>query len=211
MSEPVDEVCLTLTLGPIRGLGDEGIAASYDLWNSMVAAERFPAGAGASGANYIVSVRKPISDVSEVRRAEEELTKALQMLEAAWPFSGGSSCLPLKTREVISAPCFTSNADELELEMLRRIELTQVTAEFPMPLSWSATYIQAPLCLAARIARLMHCDDHTWKLLHYHQRAVIERDHPATDGASWFISLYKVRDYLARIHGDGKKANGKRR
>jgi hypothetical protein len=53
----------------------------------------------------------------------------------------------------------------------------------------------------------MHSDFQTRRLLHYHQRAVIERRHPAApDGASWFISLYKVRDFLETIYGGTTQA-----
>jgi hypothetical protein len=40
---------------------------------------------------------------------------------------------------------------------------------------------------------------------------VIERNHPtASDGASWFISLHKVRELLAIIYGNGKRASAKK-
>ena len=84
-----EEVCLTLTEGPICGLGDAGTEASYPLWDSIVASESFPPGVGPSGANYVVRLRKRVNHASEVRLAEDELTKALQLLGAAWPFSGG--------------------------------------------------------------------------------------------------------------------------
>jgi hypothetical protein len=211
-SDPMNEtaeVRLTLTLGPICGLGDAGIEARYPLWDSIAATESFPPGAGALGANYVASVRKGISRASEVRLVENELTEALQMLAAAWPFSGGSY-LTIETREVICSPCFESNANELEREMLARSGLTKIVSPSSTPLGWSATYSQAPLSVAARIASSMHTCFQTRMLLHYHQRAVIERNHPAgPDGASWFISLYKVRDFLAAIYGNGKKASAK--
>jgi len=204
------EVCLTLTQGPICGLGDAGIEASYPLWNSIVAAEAFPSGAGGSGANYVVRLKKEVSHASEVRRAESELSTALQMLAAAWPFSGGSY-LTIETREVVCSPCFESNADDIEREMLARSGLTRTALQASLGLSWAATYSQAPLCVAARIVGLMHSDFQTRRLLHYHQRAVIERSHPtASDGASWFIGLYKVRDFIAKIYGNGKTADAKK-
>jgi hypothetical protein len=69
------EVCPTLTLGPICGLCDAGVKASYTLWNSIIATESFPPGAGVSGANYVLSVRKEVRHASEVRQAEDDLRK----------------------------------------------------------------------------------------------------------------------------------------
>jgi hypothetical protein len=193
------EVCLTLTEGPICGLGDAEIAASYPLWDSIVAAESFPPGAGASGANYVVTLKKGVNHANEVRSAEGELTKAFQMLAAAWPFSGGSYLI-IETREVVCSPRFESNANDLEREMLARSGITRVVTQTNMPLGWSATYRQAPLCSAAVIAQSIHSDFPTRRLLLYHQGAVIERGHPA-----WFINLYKVRDFLCKLY-DGEKA-----
>jgi hypothetical protein len=204
------EVCLTLTQGPICGLGDAGIDASYPLWDSIVAAESFPSGAGDSGANYVVRVKKGVSHANEVRLAEDDLTEALKMLAKAWPFSGGSYLI-IQTREVVCSPCFESNANELERDMLVRSGLASVVSQTSLGLSLSATYSQAPLCVAARIASSMHFDFQIRRLLHYHQRAVMERHHPtASDGTSWFISLYKVRDFLAKIYGNGKKASAEK-
>jgi hypothetical protein len=196
----VEEVYVALRLGPVCGLGDTGIKASYPLWDSMVAAESFPPEAGASGANYVVSIRKGVGQLSEVRHVADQLTEALQMLAAAWPFSGGSY-LTIEACNVICSPYFESNADELSepIQMRRRPHVA--------PLEWSTTYSKAPLRVAVDIARLMNCDFQTRKLLYYHQRSVIERDHPAArDGASWFISLYKVRDFLSKIYHNDKVA-----
>jgi hypothetical protein len=193
------EVCLTLTDGPICGLGDAGIEVSYPLGDSIIAAESFPPGAGASGANYVLRLKIEVSHASEVRHAEDGLTKALQLLAAAWPFSGGSYLI-IETREVVCSPRFENNANDLEREMLARSGLTRVVSEVRMPLGWSAPYSQAPLCVAARIAQSMHSDFPTRRLLLYHQGAVIERGH-----SSWFISLYKVRDFLCKLY-NGEKA-----
>jgi hypothetical protein len=137
MSGPMDEnaeVGLTITEGPICGLGDDEIAASYPLWDSIVAAESFPPGAGASGADYIVSLKKGVNHVNEVRPAEDELTKAFQMLAAAWPFSGGSYLI-IETREVVCSPRLASNADDIEQEMLSRSGLTRVVSSFARQIS----------------------------------------------------------------------------
>jgi hypothetical protein len=199
MDEP-SEVCLTLTEGPICGLGDAEIAASYPLWDSIVAAESFPPGAGVSGANYVVRLKKGVDHANEVRPTEDELTKAFQMLAAAWPFSGGSYLI-IETREVVCSPRFASNADDLEREMLARSGLVRVVSRSGAPLEWSATYSQAPLCLAVRIAQSMRFDIQTRKLLFYHQGTVIERGHP-----SWFINLAKVREFLSIVYCGEKAA-----
>jgi hypothetical protein len=201
-----DEVCVTYTQGPICGLGDAGIEASYPLWDSILAAESFPPGAGASGANYVLRIRKGVSHASEVLHAEDQLTEALQMLAAAWPFSGGSY-LPIERRDVVCSPNFESNANEL-VRKLASSDPTEIAFKPRVHLGWSATYSKAPLRVAADIARLMHCDFQTRKLLlDYHQRSLIERNHPAArDGASWFISLYKIRDFLGKIYDNDKAA-----
>ena len=84
--------------------------------------------------------------------------------------------------------------------MLARSGLTRVIPEARMPVDWSGTYSQAPLCAAAHIAQSMHSDFPTRRLLLYHQGAVIERGH-----LSWFVSLYKVRDFLCKLYGATQK------
>lgn len=203
------EVRLVLTEGPICGLGDAEIAASHSLWDAIVAAERFPPGAGVSGANYVVTLKKGVNHANQVRLAEDELTKALHMLAAAWPFSGGSY-MTIETREVVCSRRFESNAHHLERDMLARSGLTTLALMSGAPVEWSATYSQAPLSLAARIARSMHSDFATRRVLFYHQRAVTERSRPSeSDRASWFISLYKVRDFLAKLYEGEAKAKKK--
>jgi hypothetical protein len=76
------EVSLTLTEGPVCGLGDIGIEASHSLWDSIIATESFPPSAGATAANYVVKLKKTVNHANEVTLAENELTKALQMLAA---------------------------------------------------------------------------------------------------------------------------------
>jgi len=199
------EVRLTLTEGPVCGLGDIGIEASHSLWDSIIATESFPPSAGATGANYVVKLKKTVSHANEVRPAENELTMALQMLAAAWPFSGGSYLL-IETREVVYSSRCKSNASDVERDMLARNGLTTAALTTAVPLGWSATYTQPPLCLAVRIAQSMRSDPQMGRLLRYHQNAVIERGHPSTpESAAWFISLYKVRELLCKLHG-GERA-----
>jgi len=201
------DIRLTLTEGPIiiPALDGAGIDATHPLWDCAVASESFPPGAGDLGANYVVTLKKGVSHANEVRRTEDDLTKALHMLAAAWPFAGGSY-MTIETREIVCSSRFKSNAEAIEQQMLERCGLKAVGLTSSVPADWSATYSQPPLCLASRIALLMRTDFHTRKLLLYHQRSVVERDHPAaSDGASWFISLYKVRDFLCKLY-KGHKA-----
>jgi hypothetical protein len=197
-----EDVRLSVTQGPviIRGLDDAGVNATHALWDGIVASEWFPPGAGCSGANYVLTLKKGVDHWNEVRHAEDDLTKALLMLVAAWPFAGGSY-MTLDTREVIYSPRFESNAAELERTMMERCGVARVTSVASMPMSSSTTYSQPPLCLATRIARLMHSDPDILRLLFYHQKSVLERAHP-----SWFISLFQVRDFFSEKYGQDEVA-----
>jgi hypothetical protein len=195
------EVCIRLTQGPIYGLGDDGVEASYPLWGSIVAAECFPPG-GASGGNYVLSIRKAVTNASEVPHSENQLIEVLKMLAAAWPFSGGSY-MTIETRYVVGSPDLESNATALEQEMARSEEDSSGVSTIKIcqrfGLDFNTTYSMAPLRVAADIVRLMHCDTDTERVLEYHQRAVIERHHPtAQDGTSWSSNLYKVRECLSK-------------
>ena len=77
---------------------------------------------------------------------------------------------------------------------------TRIMSNITANLEWTASYSQAPLNLAVRIAQSMQSDDKTRKLLYYYQKAIIERGRP-----SWFINLYKVREFLSKIY-DGEQA-----
>jgi hypothetical protein len=94
-----EEVCLTFTQGPICGLGNAGINTTHALWDSILATELFPPNAGPSGANYVLTLKKGVNHANEVRATEIELTEALVMLAAAWPFAGGSY-LTIETRNI---------------------------------------------------------------------------------------------------------------
>jgi hypothetical protein len=127
--------------------------------------------------------------------------EALQMLAAAWPFSGGSY-LTIETRKIVCSPRFENNADTLERDMLAQSGFTKVISEFETPFGWSSTYRQAPLCGAVRIAQSMRSDFPTRRLLLYHQDAVIERGN-----SWWFVNLYKVRDFLCKLYRGENEAS----
>jgi hypothetical protein len=114
--------------------------------------------------------------------------------------------MSLGTRRVIYSYKYQSNAAELEGTMSKQAGVARVISAANVPMSWSTTYSQPPLCLAARIARLMHSDFRTRRILHYHQRAVMERADPSSvEDASWFISLYKVRDFFSKVYEEKNK------
>ncbi|MGO4869526.1 MAG: hypothetical protein ACLPGW_02790 [Roseiarcus sp.] len=144
-----DYVQLSITEGPviIPSLHGAGVDAIHCLWNGAVASEYFPSGVGAGGANYRVTLKKNLAQASEVQQVEDELTKALLMLAAAWPFSGGSHIV-IESREIICSPRFQTNASEVEQRLLERDGLKKVTSTSHFPLEICATYAQPPLALA---------------------------------------------------------------
>ena len=107
-------VQVSITEGPviIPSLNGTEVTATHCLWDGAVASENFPPGAGVSGANYVVTLKKEVTQLEDVRRVEDELTEALFMLAAAWPFAGGSH-LVVDSRKLISSPRFESNADAI--------------------------------------------------------------------------------------------------
>jgi hypothetical protein len=201
-------VQLSITEGPviIPSIHGAEVAATHSLWDGAVAAEYFPQGAGASGANYVVTLKKEVTRFDEVRRVEDELTKALFMLAAAWPFAGGSH-LTITSRALISSPRFESNADAVEQQLLARDGLKKVTATFGSPVMWGATYAQPPLAPAIRIAKLMRSDVPARKLVHYYYQSRIDRGHgTGVDAGAWCLSLYKVRDFLCLLYDNENAA-----
>jgi hypothetical protein len=200
-------VQLSITQGPIIIPSLEGaeVAATHPLWDGAIASEYFPPGAGASGANYVVTLKRSVREATEVRHVEDELTRALFMLAEAWPFSGGSH-MEIVSRELISSPRFESNADAIEQQLLARNGLEKVTATFGIPAMTGVTYAQPPLALAIRIAELTRVDVPTKRLLHYHYQSRIDRiSSTGIDAAAWCINLYKVRDFLCKLY-EGESA-----
>ena len=174
-----------------------GVSASCPLWDSIVGFEEFPA--DAESAFYKITLEKPVSDFSNVRRAEQELTEALLSVAAAWPFSGGSH-LMLENRTIILSHNFSSNAAIVEERLMEDSGSRIVSAHSTGNIGFGSTYAQPPLALAARIAVHMREDFETSQLLGYYQKAY-------SDTFSWFIHLYKILDVLKRIYPNSTRAS----
>lgn len=201
MTENVLPVQIVLKEGPIiiRSLNGAQVNAAYDLWNNIIASEFFPP--NTDSAFYILSLAKPVSQAAEVRKVEVELIKALELLATTWPFSGGSFMIP-ETHEVTQIPRHESNAKEIETELLAREGLRHVESSFTANYGVIATYLQPPLATASNLAKAILNDPPLGKLLEYHQRAWVEYySRRRTDRSSWFIHLYKIRDFLAKVYG----------
>jgi hypothetical protein len=187
--------------GPVllRCLGGSGIDASYPLWNGISAREVFPP--GTDEAFYILTLTKSVCHPHAVAQVEAELGSALQLLSAAWPFSGGSSMV-LESRAVITSARLESNASGVRTELLGRTGPTPVQASATAAYEALATYRQPPLKPGSVIATAAVANYGLFKLLHYHQAAWVEYYYrKRAERASWFINLYKVRDALKKIYG----------
>jgi hypothetical protein len=176
--------------GPVTLKNGTGtVDRSFSLSNGIIASEFFPATSGS--ANYVLSLERVVKTHQEVREAEQELTKTLLMIAAAWPFSGGSQ-LMIETRQQIISTRFDSNADTVEQELLKRAGLQTVTAQSTVPLEFGTTYACAPLARAVSVIEEMNKHYRSYQLLTYYQAA-------HTDRLSWFISLYKILDVLKAL------------
>lgn len=176
--------------GPVTLENGAGpVDRSFSLSNGIIASEFFPVTSGS--ANYVLSLERVVKTYQEVREAEQELTKTLLMIAAAWPFSGGSP-LKIETRQQIISTRFDSNADKVEQELLKRPGLQMVTAQSTAPLELGTPYTCAPLARAVSLIEEMSKDYLSCQLLTYYQAAY-------TDQLSWFISLYKILDVLKAL------------
>lgn len=200
-------VQLSLTEGPVTipSLHGAELAATHSLWDGATASEYFPLGAGPCGANYVVTLKKEVAQLDDVRRVEDELTKALLKIAAAWPFAGGSH-LVIDSREIISSPRFESNADAIEQQLLARDDLKRVTATFGFPVMTGATYAQPPLALAIQIAKLTRVDIPAKRLVQYYYLSWTDRGAgTGADAGAWCLNLYKVRDFLCKLYRKNAK------
>lgn len=197
---------VVLKEGPVRipVLGRSGVDATYDLWNEMSASESFPP--DTESAFYFLSIRKPVGDPNQVGEAEAELVSALQLLSAAWPFCGGSFMV-LESREVITAAKFQSNASTVLDQLLAQRGERWIAASATVVWEAAATYRLPPLKGASTIAKAATKDYGLHRLLRYHQTAWVEYYHGRRgDPSSWFIDLYKVRDFLQKFYGSEQAA-----
>jgi hypothetical protein len=204
MAEKALSVKIVLKEGPaiIRSLNGAGISAKYDLWNDIVASEFFPP--NKDSAFYVLSLEKSVTLAAEVCMVEAKLLKALELLAAAWPFSGGSFMIPA-THEVTRTPRYTSNAKEVEAELLARAGLQHVESRATINVESLAIYRKPPLATATHLAKAMLDDPPLCKLLGYYRRAWVEYySRQRTERSSWFIDLYKTQDTLKKVYGKDK-------
>lgn len=188
----------------IQAFGRSGVDATHDLWNEMSASEFFPP--DTESAFYVLSLRKPVGDPNQVVEAEAELVSALQLLSAAWPFCGGSFMV-LESREVIIAARFQSNASTVRDQLLAQRGERSIAATVTLACDTAATYRLPPLKGASTIANAATTNHGLRRLLRYHQTAWIEYYHGGrSDPSSWFIDLYKVRDFLKKFYGSEQAA-----
>jgi hypothetical protein len=197
---------ITFSDGPvvIRNHNGNPINANYDLWNDIVATEKFPPKAE-RGANYVLSLQKRVERGEEVRRVEQELIHALLRIASAWVFSGGAE-IYVKAHTVVTSRRFGSNADAIEKEYLTEAGLTKVISDSGVSFEIVATYSRAPLALATKIAYLMEIDPVCRQLIEYYQQAVFDRKVSTSENQIWSYNLYKVRDVLSDAHGNGEAA-----
>lgn len=192
---------IILKEGPvlIPSLAGSGAENTYPLWNEMSVSEFFPP--HVESAFYVVSLRKLARHPDEVSGVEAELVSALRLLAMAWPFSGGSFML-VDSREVVVSIRFRSNAERVRSELLAAAGKRMVCSTATMPLVSLATYERPPLEIASVVAKAAASDYSLRKLLVYHQTAWVEYYGRARrDRSSWFIDLYKVRDFLKKLYG----------
>jgi hypothetical protein len=208
MAEKILPVRIALKEEPviIQSLKGDQLSAEYALWDDITASEFFPP--NVNSAFYGLSLEKSVSQASAVRAVEDELIEALELLAAAWPFSGGGF-INLATRRVPHAPRYESNAKEIETELLRQARqgFANVECRFNVIHEDIGTYRQPPLGTAVRLAKEMQDNPALDRLLSYYRKACVEYYHPQRDErSSWFIHLYKVRDALAKIYKGEDKA-----
>ena len=200
---------IVLKEGPvlIPSLGGSGVQRTYTLWNEMSASEFFPA--HVESAFYVVSLRKLARDPDEVCGVEAELESALRLLAMAWPFSGGSFML-IDSREVVISGRFESNAERVRSELLAVAGKRVIRSSVTLPLVSLATYERPPLETASMVAKAATNDYGLHRLLFYHQTAWAGYyGRPTSDRSSWFIDLYKVRDFLKKLCGGEEPAKAR--
>jgi hypothetical protein len=202
----VSAVEIVLKEGPvlIPSLAGSGVDRTYPLWDDMSASEFFPP--DTESAFYVLSLRKPVCNPDEVPRVERGLVSALRLLAVAWPFSGGSFMI-LDSRDVVVSGRFESNAERVRSALLEASGKRMVRSSVTIPYESLATYARPPLDVASIIAKAATNNYGLRRLLEYHQTAWVGYyDRAASDRASWFIDLYKVRDLLKKLYGGEKAA-----
>ena len=204
-TEPVS-VRIALRDGPvvIPSLNGIGVKGECPLWDGITASESFPA--GVVSAYFVLSLEKPVSELADVSVAETEMIRAMEIIATAWPFAGGSF-MAIETRSSVIHQRFESNAKDIETELLTRRGLKPVERSMVIAYETLATYSEPPLRIAGELAKNAFANAGLKKLLEYYQRAWGEYyAYGHRDRSLWFMYLYKVRDSLCKIYGNGQAA-----
>lgn len=196
---------IVLRDGPvvIPSLRGAGVDRSFRLWNDITASEVFPA--DARSAFYVLSLRKHVAVLKDVRTVEQELLSALRLLAMVWPFCGGSF-LVISSREVITSERFESNASRVEAELLASTGLQQVISPLTVCFDILATYSRPPLENASIAAAAVVNNYGLRRLLGHHQAAWLDYHRPGSERHSWFTDLYKVREFLRGLNGGNEES-----
>ena len=133
-----------------------------------MASEVFPA--NADSAFYVLTLEKEASAAPDVWKVEAELVRALELLAAAWPFSGGTY-LAFDARTLVRSPRYQSNAEEIEAALLDRQGLRPTGTSVTMSAEIVGSYLRPPLEIAAGISKAILGDNALKKLMLYHQEA----------------------------------------
>lgn len=113
----------------------------------------------------------------------------------------------LENRDVITDPRFQSNASNVRDQLLTRAGKRSVYSSANIPYETGATYCCAPLKRAVTITNFAATNNGLRQLLRYHQTAWVSYNHvQRKDRTSWFIDLYKVRNFFQKIYGKDENA-----
>jgi hypothetical protein len=108
--------------------------------------------------------------------------------------------------EVTQLPAFEDNAEEVRKAILREKGLLGVSGSANVSFEIVATYPQPPLKVASEIATALNNDPALARLLEYYNNAHLNYYSAGGRKASWFIDLYKVRDFFKKHFGKADRA-----
>lgn len=177
---------------------------TFQLWDGITASEYLPANSGTK-AFYILTLSKSASDYKAVDGILEELKKALDLLARSWIFACGVS-MNTTFRETLHLPEFQDNAKEVRKALLKLKGTVRLSGSGGINFEAIAQYPQPPLAMASKIAIAMHGDPALARLLQYYHHAWVNYFRPGGRKASWFIDLYKVRDFFKVYYTNSKIA-----
>lgn len=192
------DVKIELTQSPVymKWLEGRGLDSEYYLWSEIYGHEFFSK--NMESAKYVLTLKKNAIHHAEVSKIEVELVDALTRLSEAWVFSGGS-LFPIKEKKLIYQPLYSSNAEEVEKELLAREGKSKVTSDLSLGWESGCTYYEAPLRKAIGICTAAISRPEIQNIVKYYTEARL-------NGEKWFIDLYKVRDAIKNVYGSATKA-----